>query len=189
MTSAGETGTRFYSCDWSQAGTFVRSRDALSSTFSGERTPLNDPQARGLVFGLTLSHSRAHLYRALLESVGYGIRHHLDVLREAGMPPRRLRAVGGGTKNPLWLQVVSDICGQPQEVPEVTTGAAYGDAFLAGLGVGVFSSHDAINTWVRERMRVEPDPANAARYEPLYEIYRELYRRNKDLMHELTRLQ
>ncbi|WP_324716556.1 FGGY-family carbohydrate kinase [Carboxydochorda subterranea] len=157
--------------------------------FSGERTPINDPQARGLVFGLTLAHSRAHVYRAMLEAVGYGIRHHLEVLEDAGAAPRTLRSVGGGTKNPLWLQIVSDICGKPQEVPAVTTGAAYGDAFLAGLGVGVFSSDEAIHTWVRDVLRVEPDLANTARYRPLYELYLDLYRRNKDVMHALSRVQ
>lgn len=157
--------------------------------FSGERTPINDPLARGVVFGLTLAHSRAHVYRALLESVGYGIRHHLDVLGECGAAPRVLRSVGGGTKNPLWLQVVSDICGRPQEVPSITTGAAYGDAFLAGLGAGVFPSHEAIRTWVQDVRRVEPDPAAVSRYEPLYGMYLDLYRRTRELMHTLSPLQ
>lgn len=156
--------------------------------FSGERTPLNDPQARGLIFGLTLAHSRGHVYRAVLEAVGYGIRHHLDVLQEIGARPHALRAVGGGTKNPLWLQAVSDICGQAQEVPAVTTGAAYGDAFLAGLGVGVVPSYQSINEWVRDTRRVEPASAATAAYQPYYETYLELYRRNQDLMHKVHSL-
>lgn len=156
--------------------------------FSGERTPINDPEARGVFFGLTLSHSRAHLYRAVLESVGFGIRHHLDVLEGIGARPETLVAVGGGTKSPLWLQAVSDICGQAQKVPAVTTGAAYGDAFLAGLGVGVFPSYQAINEWVRDVRLVEPSPAATAAYQPYYDLYLELYRRNRDLMHSLHAL-
>lgn len=153
--------------------------------FSGERTPINDPKARGVIFGLTLAHTRAHIYRAVLEAVGHGIRHHLDVLESVGAGPRTLLAVGGGTKNPLWLQIVSDICGRPQQVPAVTTGAAYGDAFLAGLGLGLFSSYQAIDDWVRDIRTVQPDPAATARYQPYYETYREIYRRNKDLMGSL----
>lgn len=156
--------------------------------FSGERTPLNDPAARGVMFGLTLAHTRAHVYRAVLESVGYGIRHHLDVLSEIGAAPETLVAVGGGTKNPLWLQIVSDICGRPQKVPAVTTGAAYGDAFLAGLGIGLFPSYDAIHDWVRDARTITPDPAATAAYHPYYQHYRDLYLRTKDLMHSLGAL-
>jgi xylulokinase len=153
--------------------------------FSGERTPVNDPQARGVIFGLTLAHSRPHLYRAVLESVGYGIRHHLDVLSEIGAAPETLVAVGGGTKNRHWLQIVSDICGRPQKVPAVTVGAAYGDAFLAGLGAGLFHSYQAIGEWVRDIQTIEPSDESTRVYEPYYRHYLELYRRNMDLMHSL----
>lgn len=153
--------------------------------FSGERTPINDPLARGLIFGLTLAHSRAHVYRAVLEAVGYGIRHHLDVLDSIAAAPETLLAVGGGAKNPLWLQIVSDICGRAQQVPAVTTGAAYGDAFLAGLGVGVFSSYESIKDWVRDIRMVQPNSEATSTYRPYYELYLDLYRRNKDLMHSV----
>lgn len=108
--------------------------------FSGERTPLNDPKAKGMIFGLTLAHSRAHLYRALLEGVGYGINQHIDILDAIGAKPEKIFAVGGGTKNKEWLQIVSDICNMEQQVPSVTFGASYGDAFLTGLGIGKFKS-------------------------------------------------
>ncbi|HEX8918525.1 MAG TPA: FGGY family carbohydrate kinase, partial [Chloroflexota bacterium] len=71
--------------------------------FSGERTPINDPQARGVICGLTLAHDRGHVYRAVLEGTAYGIAHNLKAMREAGGEPRRLVAVGGGAKNPVWL--------------------------------------------------------------------------------------
>ena len=102
--------------------------------FAGERTPINDPDARGVYAGLTLSHTKAHLYRASLEGTAYGVRHNLETMSAMGAPPRRLVAVGGGAKNPLWLQIVSDVSGLPQDVPERTIGASYGDAFMAGLG-------------------------------------------------------
>jgi len=77
--------------------------------FSGERTPINDPKARGVIFGLTLAHTRAHMFKALLEGTGYGVRHNFEVMREIGADPKEVIAVGGGTKSSLWLQVVSDM--------------------------------------------------------------------------------
>jgi len=154
--------------------------------FSGERTPLNDPRARGVFFGLTLSHTREHLYRAVLEGVGHGIRHHLDVLDEIGAAPLEVRAVGGGTKNRPWLQMVSDISGRAQLVPAVTLGASYGDAFLAGLGTGLFASYSDISRWVRRLETVAPDHAPKPLYDRAHRIYRDLYERTKDLMHDLT---
>ena len=105
--------------------------------FSGERTPINDPHARGMFAGLTLSHTRGHLYRAALEGTGFGVRHNLEAMVEMGALPERLVAVGGGAQNLLWMQIVSDVTGMRQIVPARTIGACYGDAFLAGLGSGV----------------------------------------------------
>ncbi len=155
--------------------------------FSGERTPINDLRARGVIFGLTLAHSRAHVYRAILESVGFGVRHHLEVFETLGTRMRSIRAVGGGTKNDLWLQVVSDICGRRQEVPSVEIGASYGDAFLAGLGVGVFSSGGDISRWIREIRPIDPDSNVAGLYTRRYRTYRLLYQHTRELMHELSR--
>jgi xylulokinase len=154
--------------------------------FSGERTPINDPRARGVVFGLTLSHTRAHVFRALLEGVAYGIRHNLEVMDEIGARPREMIAVGGGTRNPLWLQIVSDVCGVPQTVPEITLGAAYGDAFLAGLGAGAFASYQDIRAWTRAARTVVPNPAHAEQYRRSFELYLDLYRANRSLMHRLA---
>ncbi len=156
--------------------------------FSGERTPINDPQARGLFFGLTLAHTRAHLFRAVLEGIGYGIQQHFQVMEAIGAAPREVVAVGGGTKSALWLQIVSDISGRPQKAPSITLGAAYGDAFLAGLGVGLFDSYHAINDWLKDVRTIPPIPENTLRYAPYYELYLELYRRNKELMHQLGAL-
>lgn len=156
--------------------------------FSGERTPLNDPQARGVFFGLTLSHTREHLYRAVLEGVGHGIRQHLDILAASGHAPLRLMAVGGGTKNRPWLQMVSDISGRPQTVPSVTWGAAYGDAFLAGMGTGLFREPGEVDRWVRDEETVLPDGALKTLYDRCHELYLELYQSNKGLMHALAGL-
>ena len=157
--------------------------------FSGERTPINDPLARGVFAGLTISHTRAHLYRAVLEGTAFGVRHNLEAIREMGAEPRRLVAVGGGAKNRLWLQIVSDAGGLAQDVPERTIGASYGDAFLAGIATGIVSDRSALQRdWVKIEMRLEPDPARHEAYAPYYGIYHRLYEKTKDELHELARL-
>jgi xylulokinase len=156
--------------------------------FSGERTPLNDPRARGTYFGLTLAHTRAHLFKATLEGVAYSIRHNFDVMKGVGATINEVIAVGGGTKNKIWLQAVSDICGVPQRIPDIVTGASYGDAFIAGLGAGVFSSKDDITKWVKYSREVKPDLAKYDTYNKYFQVYLELYKRNKDLMHDLFHL-
>ncbi|MEA3327861.1 MAG: FGGY-family carbohydrate kinase [Chloroflexota bacterium] len=156
--------------------------------FSGERTPINDPKARGVYFGLTLAHSRAHMFKATLEGIGYGVRHHLNIMRDMGAFPDEVIAVGGGTKSPLWLQVVSDIGQISQKVPAVTLGASYGDAFLAGIGVGVFSDPTDINKWVNDSRMVYPDKSVAEKYEKYMALYLDLYEQNKELMHRIYEL-
>jgi len=157
--------------------------------FSGERTPLNDPEARGMIFGLTLSHTRADVYRALLESVGYAIRHNVEALTAGGCAPKRILAVGGGTYNALWMQIVSDITGLEQEIPAPLEGASYGDAFLAGIGVGMFTAMRDITRWVSGTRRIVPNPEERRRYDAAYRIYRELYERNASLMHDIAAAQ
>ncbi|TQM11403.1 FGGY-family carbohydrate kinase [Pseudonocardia kunmingensis] len=154
--------------------------------FAGERTPLFDPDARGAVLGLTLRHTRAHLYRAALEATGYAVRHHLEVFAQAGAPPQRLVAVGGGTRGGLWTQIVSDITGCPQELPEQTIGASYGDALLAARAVGLARS-DA--DWTRRAEVVQPRTTAAPGYDALYRIYRDAYPATRELMHALATIQ
>ena len=102
--------------------------------FSGERTPIHDPQAKGVIFGLNLTHDRGDIYRALLEGIACGTNHIIETYREIGQMPQKLLAVGGGTRNRVWSQATSDISGMAQTVCEKTIGACYGDAFLAALG-------------------------------------------------------
>lgn len=157
--------------------------------FAGERTPINDPDARGVFAGLTLSHTRAHLYRAALEGTAYGVRHNLEALQEMGAIPKRLVAVGGGASNRLWLQIVTDVTGQPQIVPERTIGASYGDAFLAGLATGIVPSIDALGSeWVRVAEVIEPRPEAQLIYDDYYLVYRDLYEHARDDLHALARL-
>jgi xylulokinase len=151
--------------------------------FSGERTPLFDPGARGCWLGLTLAHTRAHLFRSALEGVGFGVRHNLEAMSEAGAAPRRLVAVGGGTRDDLWPQIVSDITGLPQDVPTTAIGASYGDARLAADACGVDTTG-----WNPVSHRLEPDPASTTVYAQLYDVYRRTYDALRDDMHLLTAL-
>ncbi len=157
--------------------------------FAGERTPINDPDARGVYAGLTLSHTKGHLYRASLEATAYGVRHNLETMSEMGAPPKRLVAVGGGAKNPLWLQIVSDVAGLPQDVPERTIGASFGDAFLAGLATGIVPSLETLQQdWVKLAMRLQPNVDPRPTYDAYYDIYRRLYESAKPELHALARL-
>ncbi len=152
--------------------------------FSGERTPINDTRAKGVIAGLTLSHTREDLFRAALEGVGFGIRHNIEAFRDLGAQIRRIIAVGGGTKGSTWLQIVTDISGETQEVPPVTVGASYGDAFLAGLAAGVLTRND-LKTWVKPGEQITANPAQKAEYDRLYKLYRELYEQTKGIVHQL----
>jgi len=154
--------------------------------FAGERTPLFDPEARGVIAGLTLTHSRGHLYRALLEATAFGVRHNLETMQLAGGNPTRIVAVGGGTRGGLWTQIVSDVTGRPQQLPRLTIGASYGDAQLAGAAAGLTTLESPWNPVDEE---VHPDPTPRDTYQELYAIYRELYPATRGLAHRLARLQ
>jgi xylulokinase len=152
--------------------------------FSGERTPIHDPHAKGVLFGLNLTHTRADLYRALLEGIAYGTNHIVDTYFEAGQGPRAIYAVGGGTKNRVWAQATSDVMRGTQIVRERTIGAAYGDAFLAALAMGDVVAND-IDRWNPVAAEIDADPANAEVYRRQYSVYRGVYERTRDLMRRL----
>ena len=154
--------------------------------FAGERTPIFDARARGVISGLTIGHGRGHLYRSLLEATAFGVRHILEYMREAGGGGERLVAVGGGTKGVLWTQIVSDVTGREQELPEETIGAAYGDCLLAARAVGLAEPD---TDWSRIVGTVEPDAENREVYDELYRIYRDLYPATREVSHALAGLQ
>lgn len=156
--------------------------------FSGERTPLNDPHARGVIAGLSLAHGRGHLYRAILEAIAFGVAHNMEAMRAAGARPRRAVAVGGGARSELLLQIVSDVTGIEQELPAQTLGASYGDAFLAGLATGLVPMSALESQWVRMARRFVPDPELHELYQESYRIYRDLYPHTREDMHALASL-
>jgi xylulokinase len=154
--------------------------------FAGERTPLFDPDARGVLAGLTLRHNRGDIYRAALEATAYGVRHNLQAMRDAGGQGRRLVAVGGGTKGGLWTQIVSDVLNAPQQLPRQTIGASLGDALLAAIGIGQLPE---TAEWNPLSSTTEPCPESARVYERYYALYRELYPNTSQIAHLLAREQ
>ena len=155
--------------------------------FAGERTPIFDPDARGIVVGLTTAHGRAELYRAALEGIAHGVRHNLEVFADAGGPATpRLVAVGGGTRGGLWTRIVSDVTGLAQEVPADTTGAALGDAFLAAAAVG---AADDVRAWNPVVGTVEPDEAHRASTTSSTGTTAALYGRTAETAHFLAEQQ
>ncbi|MBN9214929.1 MAG: sugar kinase [Microbacterium sp. SCN 70-200] len=155
---------------------------------SGERTPILDPDARGVLAGLTLSHTRGDLYRAALEATAFGVRHNVETMRAAGAQIDRIVAVGGGTQGRLWLQIVSDVTGLVQQVPSTTIGASYGAAFLAAGAVSE-GSPPLIEEWNPVETVIEPEPSRSARYDELYDLYLRLYPATRDIAHALARSQ
>ncbi|MGD0574981.1 MAG: FGGY-family carbohydrate kinase [Anaerolineales bacterium] len=148
--------------------------------FLGEKTPIQDPQARGTLVGLTLAHTAAHVYRAILEGISYGFYHHLQVLAEHGMTPTYARCANGGARSVLWKQVTSDVLGIRLEQVADHPGSSLGAAFCAGMGVGAFTRWDEIERYIRIATITQPDPANHAHYQKMFVLYREIYEALKD---------
>ena len=149
---------------------------------------MNDDAARGTITGLSLSHTRAHVYRAILEAVGYGFRHHLDAMEAAEVPVERVLAIGGGAQSPLWRQIVSDITGVRQEYVANPIGSPLGGAYLAGLGTGLFDDLEHMKETQEVIDTTEPNPENRDVYDGYYSVYRDLYPQTKNSMHRLVEL-
>jgi xylulokinase len=154
--------------------------------FAGERTPIFDPHARGVVAGLTLRHRRGHLFRAVYEGIAYGIRQILEVFEEAAGPAARVVAVGGGTQGGLWTQIVTDVTGRDQLLPAQTIGASYGDALLAAIGIGLVAPE---TDWSHVASRLAPDPSVRHLYDELYDAYCRLYPATREQLHRLAAIQ
>ncbi len=143
--------------------------------FLGEKTPVLDPKARGVIFGLTLFHSRYHVYRAVLEAVAFGFRHHVDVLEENDCRVKHVVAGGNGARSRLWRQITADVLDCPIASLTQHAGAALAAAYVAGMGVGAFNAWDEIERFVTLEEIVEPNPTHRAVYNEQFAIYRELY--------------
>ena len=144
---------------------------------TGERTPHADPNARGVFLGLGLRHTKAHLARAVMEGVCYGLRDSLEILREMKLPIAEIRNTGGGSRSPFWRQMQSDVFRAPLVGMAIDEGAAFGAALLGGVAAGLWPDVPAAcAAAVRTREPVHPDRQTAAIYNRYYPVYRALYR-------------
>ena len=154
---------------------------------SGERTPHPDPLARGAFIGLTIRHRRAHMTRAVLEGVSFGLKDSFTLIQNAGLGEiHQVRASGGGTKSRLWRQILASALGAELVTVNTTEGAAYGAAILAGVGAGVWTDvASACKACIKITGTTTPDPVQTEAYRKAYHLYQELYPALKPLFHEM----
>jgi xylulokinase len=148
-----------------------------------ERSLIFDPDLRGVIAGLTVSHGRAELSRAVYEGIAYSVRHNPEVMDAAAGPTRRVVAIGGGTQARLWMEIVSSVAGLSQETPAEAIGAAYGDGLLAASGAG--RAPDATD-WSRVTDVIEPDAGSVEPYRELFARYLELHDAVAPISHRLA---
>ncbi len=147
---------------------------------TGERTPHADPNARGVLFGLTIRHTRAHIIRAVMEGVAFAMRDSFEIIRTMGVEARQVRASGGGARSKLWRQIQADVTGQAHCTINVDEGPAFGVGLLAGVGTGVWSSvPEACAATIRVVDELPPLPEHCELYKPYYCLYQQLYRQLK----------
>lgn len=155
---------------------------------TGERTPYPDPNARGAFVGLTVRHGKAHLTRAVLEGVSYGLRDSLELMRALGITPTQVRAAGGGARSAVWRQILADVFGTEIVTVNVTEGAAYGAALLAGVGAGIYPDvESACDAVIQTTSRTAPGEASPI-YAQYYPRYRALYPALKSEFESLARV-
>jgi xylulokinase len=167
-----------YECLTAEAAAVPPGSDGLlwAPYLMGERTPHLDPNARAALIGLTASHTRGHVVRAILEGVAFSLRDSFTLFSEMGVPVRNIRLGGGGARSPLWRQIQADVYGHEVEILEAEEGAAYGAAILAGVGAGLWSSVDkACDETVKVAQRVAPQPVVTQHMSTSYAAYRRMY--------------
>ena len=142
----------------------------------GERTPHLDPKARAALIGLTASHTRAHVIRAIMEGVAFSLKDTFTIFDEMKIPVTSIRLGGGGARSPLWRQIQADVYGREVEIVAAEEGAAYGAAILAGVGAGAWSSvEQACDAVVRVAKRIQPNAKDSATMQLAYTTYRKIY--------------
>lgn len=143
--------------------------------FLGEKSPIHDPMARGVVAGLSLNHDAGHLWRAALEGTAFAFRHHVEVFAELGHRAETLLASDGGSSSPVWMQIVADVHQKPVQVLDGHPGSCLGAAWLAAIGAGLTEEWTGVARFVRKGRLFEPDPATATCHEEAYQAFRGLY--------------
>jgi len=152
----------------------------------GEKTPLMDPHARGTIVGLGLHHQLGHVWRAALEGIVFGFRHHVEIFAENGLRVERALAADGGAASDLWLQLAADALNLPVRRIDRHPGSCLGAAFVAGMGIGAIGDFDMIESYVAQGRLFEPRPSEHERLANRYRLWRETYSRLKPLYPRLA---
>lgn len=157
---------------------------------NGERTPHADPNARGAFVGMNLTHQRGHMTRSVMEGITFALRDSLEIITSLGVPVRQIRASGGGSKNPLWRQMQADVFGKKITTLEVEQGPAFGVALLAAVGDGAYKNVEAAcKATIKVADETPADRAAVKKYNQLFPVYRDLYGKLSESMHQLADLQ
>ena len=152
----------------------------------GERSPINDTNARATFMGMTMDSTRSDMVQAVLEGVAFAIRDSFEVARSLGLHIERSKICGGGAKSPLWRKIFANVLNLPLDIPQTEEGPGYGGAMLAMVGCGLFDSvKSCADALVTVRETVQPDPAIAARYEKRYQYFKQIYPTLKGLFAQL----
>jgi xylulokinase len=198
VTQAAGLSLRWYRDQFGEASPGVREKDGRNSYdifaeeassappgsegafwlpyLMGERTPHLDPNARAALVGLTASHTRAHVIRAILEGVAFSLKDTFTIFAEMKIPVTSIRLGGGGARSSLWRQIQADVYGREVEIVAAEEGAAYGAAILAGVGAGAWSSvEQACEAVVRIARRIAPNPKDSSTMQRAYVTYRRIY--------------
>lgn len=188
---AKELGTDIYALLNEDAAKIQPGSDGLIvlDYWQGNRTPYVDPEARGMMWGFTLSHTPAHVFRAIIEGIAYGTEHILRTFRQHNYVVKEWVATGGPTKSPLWMQIHADVSNVPIILTEAGDSAALlGTAALAAMGAGIFETPgDAAKAMVRIKSRIEPNQERHEAYRFFADKYIATYPQMQDLMHDMTR--
>jgi xylulokinase len=146
--------------------------------FLGEKTPVHDPDARGIFHGISLSHRLAHFWRAMLEGYAYAVAHHMEIIRDMGHKPRRYLVSDGGSNSALWMQIVADVLQEPLQTLKGHPGSCLGAAWTAAIGTGATDDWGGVAAFVQRAAIVEPRPQYAGLYRDGYARFRRLYTDN-----------
>ena len=152
----------------------------------GERSPINDTNARATFLGMTMASTRSDMVQAVLEGVAFAIRDSFEVAKSLGIRIERSKICGGGAKSPLWRKIFANVLNLPLDIPQTEEGPGYGGAMLAMVGCGLFDSVKACaDALVTVRETVQPDPEIAQRYEARYQYFKQIYPTLKGLFAQL----
>lgn len=151
--------------------------------FLGEKTPIFDVHAKGIIYGLSLSHTKIHVYRAMLEAVAFSFKHHLEVFEALGLPINRVFITNGGSKSTLWRSIMADVVGHDLKYVKDNPGSCLGASFLGGIGAGIMTEKIA-DAFLQHTIDIPYSPERNELYKGRYQKYKDLYKALKPLFHE-----